>query len=25
MKKVLIIQGNPIANSYGSLLAEVYA
>lgn len=25
MKKVLIIQGNPIANSYGSQLAEVYA
>ncbi|RAR42573.1 NAD(P)H-dependent oxidoreductase [Paenibacillus sp. MDMC362] len=25
MKKVLIIQGNPIANSYGSRLAEVYA
>lgn len=24
MKKVLIIQGNPIANSYGSQLAEVY-
>ncbi|OME91487.1 MULTISPECIES: NAD(P)H-dependent oxidoreductase [Paenibacillus] len=25
MKKVLIIQGNPIKNSYGSQLAEVYA
>ncbi|MGG3308967.1 NAD(P)H-dependent oxidoreductase [Paenibacillus lautus] len=25
MKKVLIIQGNPIENSYGSQLAEVYA
>ncbi|MGC6583380.1 NAD(P)H-dependent oxidoreductase [Paenibacillus sp. Dod16] len=25
MKKVLIIQGNPIANCYGSQLAEVYA
>lgn len=25
MKKVLIIQGNPIENSYGSQLADVYA
>ncbi|MGV2643514.1 flavodoxin family protein, partial [Clostridium perfringens] len=25
MKKVLIIQGTPIENSYGSQLAEVYA
>lgn len=25
MKKVLIIQGNPIENSYGSQLGEVYA
>lgn len=25
MKKILIIQGNPIENSYGSQLAEVYA